>query len=178
MSGYRVIGIDPALVNTGLCVLESEAPGRYRVVDTSTIVTSEKKPILDRLDLIREGVASFLFLRAATSEAVVIEDPTCQSAIVRQIPRNIAVMSLAVGIAVGVALQSGAKRIEMVDPAKWMPKVQNKGRLWHIMPHAQTIRTLLGWIKIPPKASEHVIMAAGVARWWIEQERMKARLSA
>lgn len=187
---YRVIGIDPALTNVGLCVLESADVSDYRAAAVMTIKSRASWPMLRRLLFLREGVQEFLghhitmrealVANAVRCRAIVIEDPTRQHAThtKRQNPSSIAVMSLAVGAVVGVA-QDYTDEVAFLDVEEWMPRqAMTKGKLSYIMPKPLLVRYLLSRIRMPKGADEHQIMAAGVARYWIEQERMRARLSA
>lgn len=178
MSPYRVIGIDPALTATGLCVLESSKPGDYRVTDSKTIRTYSNSPMLVRLNAIRQGVHDYV--QTQRVQAVIMEDPTRQHATStkRQNPRSIAVMSLAIGVALGAVLELHPT-VEFIDVEDWMPRLPMKrGSLTYAMPRDQMSRYLLSRIQVPEGASEHVLMSAGVARYWIEQERHAERLRA
>src|SRR4051812_28521805 len=113
MTSYRVIGIDPALTNTGLVVLESAAPGDYRVTAHTTIKPRANWPMLDRLDLIRLSVEAFLSAHARrpirSTTLVVIEDPASRSGPARRAthgknPQSIAVTGQAVGVVVATVL--------------------------------------------------------------------------
>lgn len=184
MTVYRVIGIDPALTNVGLCVLESKSPSDYRVIEHWTVSTSSKHPMLYRLGVLRAGIQKLMnahwdqFRSYPATQAIVIEDPTWQNAIKRQKPRNIAVMGMAVGAVVGCVMDYATQDcIHLFDPDEWMPRVKT-GRLEHIMEKGSMVRHLHSRIRIPEGASEHVVMAAGVARYWVELERSMERLRA
>lgn len=181
MSGYRVIGIDPALTATGLCVLESAGPGDYRVTASTTIKTHTKQDMLTRLDTIRCGVGAFIQAQPGLTP-VIIEDPTSRSgtasrAVNGKNPRSIMVTGLAVGISVSTVLcYRPIRLVNFIPPDEWMPRTRS-GNLEHIMANGVMTRMLMGFIKFPGESTtEHEVMAAGVARYWIEQERMSQRM--
>lgn len=175
---YRVVGIDPALTATGLVVLESAKPGDYRVTAHETIKPRTNWPMEQRIRFLGERLDAWFSHYASHADAVVIEDPTRQHATrtKRQNPQSIAVMSLAVGAVLSTA-QDYHQTVAFIDVEDWMPRVKT-GNLEHIMPGGQMVRYLHGQIQIPEGASEHVIFAAGVARFWIERERQNQKLRA
>ncbi len=196
MSAYRVVGIDPALTNTGLVVLESDGPGDYRVTLHERVTTKAKASMLERLGQIRGAVDDFLWEMVDESgerlfEAIVIEDASAQRATRtknRQGVRDIAVQHLAVGVVIGVAQmflrflpdhlteRDDLPALAFVGVEQWMPNTKT-GNFKHILRKEQALSYLHCQISIPDRASEHVVMAAGVARYWIEQERWAQRIA-
>lgn len=194
MTAYRVIGIDPALTNVGLCVVESPAPGQYEVTDHQRATTKPTMAMLERTERIRQVVDHFLWGWVAedgtrTLDAIVIEDPTGQVRVKTKgnNPRTIAVMGLAVGVVVATVQdflrglpdqlrdRNDVPELAFLDTDVWMPKGRS-GRFDHILARPEITRFLHSRIAIPEGVSEHVVMAAGVARFWIEQTRLARRV--
>jgi Holliday junction resolvasome RuvABC endonuclease subunit len=183
LTAYRVVGIDAALVNTGVCLLASDKVGDYRVVAQETIRPKTSWAMVDRIRCLGERLDVLLgdpAWLAGQADAVVVEDPTNQHATHTKgnNPRTIAVTSLAVGAALSTAMDYH-QNVMFIDVEDWMPRLPMKrGGLSYIMPKDQMARYLLGRIKVPDGASEHVLMAAGVARYWIELQRHDALVRA
>jgi Holliday junction resolvasome RuvABC endonuclease subunit len=176
MTAFRVIGIDPALTATGIAVVESSKPGDYRVTGRETVRPKARDDFLTRLRALEIGVENFMGYRSLTTDPVVVEDVLDQVWVHKnKRPGSIAVMGAAVGVVLAAILHR--PNIALVKPNEWMPKKAGTRGGWRIMPHAETIRFLLGHIRFEEKgeATEHEIMAAGVARYWVEQERLAAR---
>ena len=189
---YRVIGIDPSLTSVGLAVVECHGQGDYQVTVHQTLRTSpdKKNPggdMLRRLALIQDGVGGFLrdYFQdgpGSVNRAVAIEDPTGQR-IARtkgtNNPATIARMGLAVGVALGVVLRGYymAWPVAFVDVQDWMPNTKS-GNYRHILRHDQVLQFLERVIQFPSGISEHAMMAAGVARYWIESHRLAGQRQA
>lgn len=52
------------------------------------------------------------------------------------------------------------------------------GNFRHILKKTQLSMYLLDRITVPRGAGEHVVMAAGVARYWIDNERLRVKREA
>lgn len=102
---YRVIGVDPSLTHTGLAVVDSPRPNEYRVVVYDTITTHSRDDMLERLRHIGDATKLFLNRTIAGCKAIAVEDPTAQIKVrtKNQRPRDIAVMSVAVGVVLAMA---------------------------------------------------------------------------
>lgn len=179
MTGYRVVGIDPALTHTGLVVVESNRPGSYRVVASETLKPRTAWDLLDRLNALRIGVGSFLF-RHTDVLNVVVENPTSNAGTAastkRQHPHSIGVTGQAVGAVLATVLENRDRQdVAFLTPDDWMPKT-TAGNFTHILAKPVLTRYLMGQIAFVGGESEHEIMAAGVARYWIESQRINAKL--
>jgi Holliday junction resolvasome RuvABC endonuclease subunit len=184
VTAYRVIGIDPALANVGLAVVESAKPGNYRVHHASTISTAPKQSLQERLTAIHGLLGDFIYrfcTTVASVDAIAVENATSRAGRMRggeNNPLTGSAMSVAVGVCFSVALEHHTV-VAFIDVDEWMARLPMKrGSLTYTMPKPMLIRHLQTQIRFEVKPNEHVTMAAGVARYWIEQRRRKARLSA
>lgn len=181
MSGYRVIGIDPGLAHVGLCVLSSLRPHAYVVSDHEQIETSPDEPLFSRLQRLFERVERFL-LHGAPFDAIVVESPVGRSGRrgrsarakgQYKSPHDISVQGLATGVELAAALKFPGP-VAFIDADEWMPKTKS-GNFEHTIRREQLVAWLRSEVTMPPstmaKKYEHVVMAAGVARYWIVQQR-------
>jgi len=181
---YCVIGIDPGLANVGLVVLDSPGPNRYEVSHYLVWTTDPKVALAARLLEIHREVRRFIGYYAP-AEAVVIENPVAghrswqQTKTGPKAPRDVQAVNLATGVVFATACYVHPK-VVLLDVAYWMPKVQS-GNFTHTQRREQTMAQLRQLVAFPPLLKtheEHVVMAAGVARRWIEDERLRRKREA
>jgi Holliday junction resolvasome RuvABC endonuclease subunit len=183
----RVVGIDPGLATMAMALLESPRRDAYAVMQYKVVRTAADSPIEERLRLIHRNVSDFVSV-CAPIDAVVVENPMHMTAAARRNKRgkvglgaphrDVAALHLATGVAVGAAVSHPV--VALFDVAYWMPRAQT-GKLTHTARREDTLRLLSQWIDLPllrATEREHVIMAAGVARRWIEDKRLERQRAA
>jgi hypothetical protein len=182
---YCVIGIDPGLANVGLVLLVSPSPSKYQVDAHVVVQTGSEHKLVDRLRHIDSEVRRFIS-GAPPADAVVVELSVQlpdrarrgRSTVTKRRPRDIAVLQVANGVALAAALAHPTRPVvALLDVGYWMPKAQS-GNFTHTQRREHTMAQLRQLVAFPPLLKtheEHVIMAAGVARRWVEDERLRRK---
>jgi crossover junction endodeoxyribonuclease RuvC len=67
----KILGLDPGTATTGYGVIETDGPGKYRLLDFGLVSTSKELPHGERLDLIFSGISSVI--EKHSPEVVAIE---------------------------------------------------------------------------------------------------------
>jgi hypothetical protein len=188
LTPYTIIGIDPSLTATGISRVAGTEDGKFLVLRCETIKTDARSPMVDRLFDIVQGVKHGMMWQEGQLvhgfHGVAIEDPSAQKRVrsKKQSVRDIAVMHLGIGAVIATVLGFVSDPV-LYDVDQWMPKV-GPARRQYIMPKEQMIRWILSNVVFPPRPpnlrktahypDEHMIMAAGIARFHILQLRHEA----
>ena len=157
----RLLAIDPALVATGVAVVNVTGFGQVDVESQFTIETSAKDSLAGRVAGICNGVTA----PALISDYAVIEEPNMHWAGGgrRTSPQAIFMKAVGYGAALAGLRAHGENwdRVELVGVSRWYPRTD----LGHPMKKPQVVKMIRAQF---PEAdlTEHTCMALGLALWW------------
>lgn len=176
-----VIGVDPSLTATGLVVLDRLGVGRdVRVLARATIRTKAEDSLYHRASYIQDAIATLVadWRTRFEVQVAVIEDPTDQVMTAKgdgrkghdlRGPSSIAKLGVGVGAALCGLSVTQLQEVHLVEAAKWLPKQHGKVA----QRKALTIDRIRRGVGLSLEATEHEVMAAGVAEWWLAEERQR-----
>jgi Holliday junction resolvasome RuvABC endonuclease subunit len=180
----RVVGVDPSLTATGLVVLElygllERAGGGAKVLARATLRTAADQSLYARAAYLHDALATLLADwrgRFDVREAVV-EDPTDQVHVNRvragkkdqAAPSSIAKLGVGVGAVLCGLSVTQLEAVHLVTAGQWLPE-SAPGRK---QKHGVTVDRIRRGVGLSLEATEHEVMAAGVAEWWLRGERVR-----
>lgn len=164
MEIVRVLGIDPALRNTGFAILELNTETREIKTSKCGVLKSPTQKFKG-LDAVKEMLRQIADLKEGFSDVddVVVEFPMY---FFNASFANSSLLSVA-GIAGGAAIIFGIDKTLLVTPSEWNQRKKKE------VTHKKITATLgdieeWNFLKKPAKGSfEHVLDAAGIALWLI-----------
>ena len=185
MISYLAIGVDPSLTSTGLVVVDRRPEVRVgtgrdvRVLARATVTTKPKDSLYVRATYIQDAIATLVtdWRGRFGVEVAVIEDPTDQMHVNRKRPgkkaqagpSSIAKLGLGVGAALCGLAVTRLTEVHVVEAAKWLPR--QSARV--MQRHEVTVDRIRRGVGLGPEATEDEVMAAGVAEWWLGEERQR-----
>lgn len=196
-TGLVVLGYKPRWVETS-----NDSPNHWLIAQHTTVKTKADEPLDLRAGWLALETARIVagwlsvYQRCA---AIVVENPCDQVARAgrgkrqqRRDPQTIALMGLGVGAVLAglrlmpklfnIPLQAGRDgglpHPVLIDTNTWLPKTRT-GNFTHPMRHEHAVNWIVNRLELPDLStapySDHELMAAGVAQWWIEREREEQR---
>lgn len=174
--GTTSVGIDPSLTATGVAMVWHQWEGREFQYATHAVlwsgtVRTKGHAIAERVGQLVTGLdKAWADMHVAADDrvpvvSIVVEDATEQYFYSRANRRFSTVA--AIGAAVGAATAWAVTRSQVVTPpvTAWYPKAPRG----HLLKKKAALAVLRERIEGLDKANEHVVMAAGLTRWWFHR---------
>lgn len=168
---FRLLAVDPSLSAAGFVVADACAHELPVWVRAGTVSTNPARPMPERLAVLYRETAMWYDENVAETNPgnaptwAVLEDPGGNYGI--RNGRSIYAMGLGVGaILCALGLRLPADHIALVRPSTYLPKPKRNtlGRI--VRGRDQVITAGRRMLPADWRVSEHVCMAAYLARWW------------